>query len=351
MSKFDFKLALPFGKAERDGEWYLTALASGPETDSQNERMAPSALQGIVRQVEREAVPFLNWHNKNDALGEMGDVAKAWLTEDFHMGVEIRLDQDDSNAQKLWKKLDTVNPRTGKPYEFGLSVAGKGDYKDEYEKSQRVRTYYDVELEEISLTTKPIYTPSLGTVLRKAADESSVDGDKSMEKDTPDTTPVVEEKEVEKAPEAPASAPEVTEPVTPAVEEKEVEKAVSADTKARAKTIKEVVGLHRQMSTLIAELVLSEGESETATVDSAPTVEGAPVKSEETADSAAIQKAADEIARLTAEVNELKDRIPATEVPEVQIKKSDTDEAREQFAALSTYDQLRLALAVKTGGK
>jgi FtsZ-binding cell division protein ZapB len=66
---------------------------------------------------------------------------------------------------------------------------------------------------------------------------------------------------------------------------------------------------------------------------------------------AVIQKALDEITRLTAEIGELKAKIPATPAPEVLVKKSDEEEAAELFKSLSTSDQLRLALAVRHNGK
>ena len=355
MSKFDFKIAMPLEKAEREDGWFITAIAAGPEVDLQHERLAPSALEGIVSQIAQNPVPFLNWHNKNDALAEMGEVTKAWLTPEFHMGVEVQLDQDDFRAQKLWKKLGTVNPRTGKPYEYGLSVGGNGDYKDEYEKSGRVRTYYDVQLDEISLTTKPIYTPSLGTVLRKAIDESLNEGDMSKKTDTPESTEtkveVTEKSVTEEVVETPASDENVSEPETTVVEEKVVEKAASARTKEDARKLKRLVGMHREMSSLIAELVLSADDDDAT--DTAST--SAPVvaqKAEETKpvqDDTVILKS--EIAELRAIIDELKDRTPAGERPGVLLKKSDEEELNELLKSMSTSDRLRFALAASHNGK
>jgi phage head maturation protease len=346
-TKFDFDLQMPFEKATtEDGRWILKGVAAGTGIDLQNERLAPELVSKFAEQISKAPVPFLNWHNENDALAEMGEVTKAWVTPNFDLGVEVELDQDDYRAQKLWRKLDQ-----GK--QFGMSVAGKvHEYKDEYEKSAgRVRTYYDATLKEVSLTTKPIYTPSFGTVLKKAADAAS-EGDMSTNVETPNATEtVVEEKRVEQTVVAPASEPQVSEPETPAVEEKVVEKAMPTTDKARAKTIKQIVGMHRDMSRLIAELVLSE-EDGTASADSVVTEAVVTTKSETTAEGEdQLQKAVDEITRLSAEIGELKARIPATPAPEVLVKKSDEEEAAELFKSLSTSDRLRLALAVTHNGK
>lgn len=354
MSKFNFDLSMPLEKATNDeGRWILKGVAAGTGIDLQNERLAPELVEKFAAQIKQQSVPFLNWHNKNDALAEMGEVVKAWVTPNFDLGVEVELDQEDYRAQKLWKKLDTINPRTGENYQYGMSVYGKvHDYKDEYEKSAgRVRTFYDATLEEVSLTTKPIYTPSFGTVLKKAADAAH-EGDMSEKSETPNSTEkvVVEEIKVETVVETPASDQHVSEPETPADGEKVVEKAMSTKTKTDAKKIRQLVDMHRQMSTLIAELVLSDDE--TASADSVATEAVVAVKSEMTADSGdVLQKAVDEITRLTAEVGELKARIPATPEPEVLVKKSDQDEAAELFKSLSTSDRLRLALAVSHNGK
>lgn len=360
MGKFEF--AVPFGKAERDGEWYLTALATGTEVDKQNERMAPEAIVGLATQIERDNIPFLNWHNANDALAEMGEVTKAWLSEDFHMGVEIRLDQEDNRAQRLWNRLDRVNPRTGKPYEYGLSIGGSvNNFKDEYEKSigRNVRTYYDVQLEEISLTTKPIYTPSLGTVFRKAADAVN-EGDKtSMSDVTPkvEVTTTLTDESVKTANESLPSDQQVSEPETTVVEVKQVEvdveKAASARTKEDAHKLKRLVGMHREMSTLIAELVLSADDDETKTPNSNSTPsEIVAVKAEETkpADDR-LEKALSEIDELKGQVNQLRESTPAGGGPGLLVRKSDEEELAEMLKSMTPTDKLRFALRAKYEGK
>jgi len=348
MKKFDFDLEMPLEKATtEDGRWILKGVAAGTGIDLQNERLSPELVTKFAAQIAQQPVPFLNWHNKNDALAEMGEVVKAWVTPNFDLGVEVELDQDDYRAQKLWRKLDTVNPRTGKPYQYGMSVFGKvHDYKDEYEKSAgRVRTFYDATLEEVSLTTKPIYTPSFGTVLKKAADAAS-EGDMS-EQDTPNVTDekVAEEKSVESAKEAAASGQETSEPEVTTAEDKVVEKALSSRTKEDAKKIRELVGMHRKMSSLIAELVLSDDEGATDTA-SAESSEKVVTKSEDTQTVASdiLEKAASEIAGLRAEINELRERIPATPAPDVLVKKAEEQEFSELMKSMSPSDKLRFGL-------
>lgn len=345
---FNFEFEMPFEKAEReDGGWYIRGIAAGPDVDAENERLAPQALQGFVSQITSNPIPFLNWHRKDDVTAEIGTVDKAWLEPDFKMGVEVKLDEDHPGAQYIWKKLE-------KGKQYGMSVSGKvANYKDEYEKSvgRSVRTYYNVALNEISLTTKPIYTPSFGTVLRKAADAAG--GDNSMEVETPIVVEETATQEgVEKSETTTASSEQqVTEPVTTTVEDQpDVDKAHSARTVEDARKLKKLVGMHREMSALIAELVLSaEPDAETPNTDSTPT-EVTTAKAEETQVTPEdLQKANSEIAELREELNRLREQTPAGQAPGLLIGKSDIEELGDMLKSMDTRSKLLFALRASHG--
>jgi hypothetical protein len=101
------------------------------------------------------------------------------------------------------------------------------------------------------------------------------------------------------------------------------------------------------MASLIAELVLSE-EGLSVDADSAApsTPSAATVKAEETQPEGEdrLAKAASEIAELRAVIEELKDRIPATERPDVLVKKAEMDELREEIDSMDSRQRLAFGL-------
>src|SRR5690349_11436016 len=183
-----YKFTIPVEKAEsRDDGLYLVGLATGPEIDSQNERVHPNLIKKWTDQINSGEIEVMyrDWHQKESSLADLGVVTKAWVDDENHMGVEVKLDEDHPTAVYIHKSIE----KKGKKY--GMSVFGKViSYADEYvaELKRNVRTFYDATLEEVSNTTRPIYTPSLGTVLAKAVTEAAT-GDNQLGdevKTTPD---------------------------------------------------------------------------------------------------------------------------------------------------------------------
>ena len=167
-----FKFTFPVEKAEsRPDGLYLVGMATGPEVDSQNERVHPSLIQKWADQINKGeiTVMYRDWHQKDTSLSDLGFLTKAWVDDTHHLGVEVKLDEDHPTAVYIHKSV-----KKGKQY--GMSVFGNViSYADEYEPAlkRNVRTFYDATLEEVSNTTRPIYTPSFGTVLSKAVTEAA----------------------------------------------------------------------------------------------------------------------------------------------------------------------------------
>lgn len=163
----EFKVTVPMEKSERDGGWYITGIAAGAgHVDKAGDMMLPSAIEVLAAQINDHPVPFRNQHKRDDIMEDLGEVVKAEVTEDFQLRVEVRLDQDNPAAQYLWNKL-------GQGKQYGMSVRGDTE-RPIIEKSQRGYTvkHHTVHLKEVSVTTRPFFTHSLGTVLRKAIDEA-----------------------------------------------------------------------------------------------------------------------------------------------------------------------------------
>ncbi len=356
----EFTITIPLEKAESsDGGWRITGVAAGPEVDLESERLTNECIEGFARQINTASIPFLDWHRDDTILSEMGEVTKAWLDPQFHMGVEVKLDEDHPAAQLMWKKLD-------KGKQYGMSVRGTAlDYEDEYEKSEngqkRVRAFKNVLLSEISATTRPIYTPSFGTVLRKAIDAANeaklVDtGDKtSMEE-----TPVVEETVVTTTSTQPADSGESLPNALPSVDEASsapenvVESPEQEPAVAKAVVVEPV--LTDDLMTRISELI----DSKLAAFSPAAQAATQP-ESVETAKSSTLtaedyfvrlEKSLDERdARIVAELESIKERVPSIETPSVLIRKSETEEANEMWDDIRKNDPraaLRIGLAVLT---
>jgi hypothetical protein len=165
----NFKLTVPIIKSERTDGWFIRGVAAGIEPDKENDEFLPQAIQFLADQINGGEVPLRNHHKVDDILENMGVLVKADIDNQMQLWVEAELDQDNPNAQYLWKKVNA-----GK--QFGLSVHGKsvGYYYDTNKVSgKRVRKHPMIIIDETSVTTRPVFTPSLGTVIRKAIDEDS----------------------------------------------------------------------------------------------------------------------------------------------------------------------------------
>src|SRR3990172_4748310 len=172
MTEPRWNITFPITKAEqRNGRHYLTGIATGPGIDATMERMDPECVANFAAQVNMlvekgEPLLFINAHAEDGVFRDLGHLTKAWLTPEAEMGVEVELNdiEDDSAAKKLWRSI-------AKGGQWGMSVAGRVvKFADEWVETvgMYIRTYYEVLLSEVSVTSRPAYTPSLGTVMAKA---------------------------------------------------------------------------------------------------------------------------------------------------------------------------------------
>lgn len=171
-----FKYTFPISKAEQRADGcYITGFASGPEIDSEGERMSQDAITRFAAQINGSdpdsRLVYRDAHQPDGVLRDLGDITKAWVNEHFHLGIEVKLNMENPAADFLFKQL-----QKGKQY--GMSVGGHVvDYAMEYvdEIGKSVLTYKNVVLDEISNTTRPAWYPSFGTVLSKSIKDASID--------------------------------------------------------------------------------------------------------------------------------------------------------------------------------
>jgi hypothetical protein len=342
--KNQFNLTVPLEWSQREDGRYITGVAAGTSVDKENMRLSPTAIQYMAASINTSgALPFFDTHARNSILGgEIGTVTKAWFDDDYNMGVEVKLEDDNIVADQLWKNL------TVKQKKYGMSIGGSGlNYTVEKSDGKNIMVFDRVDLDEISVTTKPMWSPSFGTVLCKAVEEAAPEGDTTPMKVTPEQPEAqAEATPVEKSEEQTAEATSVA----PTIDENEsvvsVEKAVSTDTAKEAKTLARIVEAHLKQDALLRELGLlsTSSENEEATSEEAP-VE----KAEDDATSgrfAALEKA---IAELAETVTKRLDQIPVTPQPGVLVQKSDVEEFRAQVAEMSPMERIRLGLALAHG--
>ncbi len=362
-----YKLTIPIEKAfvGDDGRRRLVGAATGPEIDLQGDRIHPSLIDKWISFVNDnpETVPYRDWHKDNTSTAELGVLEKAWKNEAGHMMIQVVLDDDNPVA-------DFIHKKALKGKQFGMSVKGNViRYAQEFvpDLSRKVRTFYDATLDEVSNTTRPVWTHSLGTVFAKAVDEElshAADGDKSVanETETPggNEVEVVETTQsvakVETTESGAATAPDTQaapdEPTAKEAEAQEVveetavvEKAISGETKKDAKRLDKIVKLYTALGTELREsglLDASEAEVETAAAETT-------VEKSETGEDDRYVRLEKSIETLSATVLAIAENTPAGTAPGVLRKSEEVDPLDELRSVEDPIERLRLAMAARHG--
>lgn len=369
MSQAAFKYTFPIAKAESraDGN-YIIGFASGPEIDSEGERMAPEAIQRFSDQINASSdgmrLTYRDAHAPDGVLRDLGEITKAWVTESFHLGVEVKLDTDNPAADFLFKSI-----MKGKQY--GMSVAGHVvDYAMEYVDSigKSVLTYKNVVLDEISNTTRPAWYPSFGTVLAKSIKDASQDdapGVNGMDDELLDNTVEDAEKSeatdevvedtTQKADEAVESQ---SEEVTEKSDDAEGESVEKAGRAISAATAGKLMGLYSEITNVLTEVGVISTDAPEASEKSASAAEEDTVEKTEDSEATAETISKSDFDALAAALEKANERIaelekrPSTDVPGVITDatkaKSDLEDILEKA---SPSERMRLAFAAHTSGK
>lgn len=159
---FTFQIEKSVVKAE-DNDLILSGVASTTNIDHDNERMDAAALKRMVNIVNTKGVP-LRWEHSKDPSAVLGNVFKGHVDERGQMHISARLDKKHPLAKELHEAVKNGD-------RYGLSVGGKilNAIKEMAESSGKyVNTFYDVLLDEVSVTKKPAnYDAWLTTALSK----------------------------------------------------------------------------------------------------------------------------------------------------------------------------------------
>lgn len=334
-----WKYIIPIEKADFGDRWVISGVVTGPGyVDAAGDEFLPEAIDKMVDYINQNPLPLLDWHGKNYVntivAPEMGEVFKAYKDDAGLLWIDAELDKTNPAAQWLKGKMD--NPQ--RPRKFGLSVHGFAVNPRASLSGGRIkRQIADLIPDEISLTTRPFFQPSLGTVISKAIDEAtaeSVAGDKSSMSD--EVTPqAVEEVAAEVAPEQAgvdaASDSETVADVAASTDEVAVEKSETPSAEDVLRGL--ILNIVRQ------EIGNSKVEPVVPSVPETPaevTVEKSePVQPDRLA---AIEKA---LSDLGVTVERLLENTPEISAPGVLVAKSQEDEARQAFAEMSPSQRIR----------
>lgn len=342
VDNLEFKLTVPMEKSDHgDDGWYIRGVAAGAGfVDKDGDELLPQAIQSLAAQINESPIPFRNWHQTNDITEDLGEVVKASVTPDWQLEVEVKLDQDNPQSQYLWKKL-------GQGKQYGLSVRGDSE-RPIIEKSDRryVSKHHAIHLKEVSVTTKPYFTHSLGTVIRKAIDEAmpslaNIGENTIMADSITGETPVVQE----------SSAPE---------NDTVASGQASPSNEEVAKAILDTMLASDEFKTLVKSAV-AEVNAEAATTTETSTEDNTEIEKsdteEETSTDAAstqdvteiVKSAVEEVSKAFAkQLEDLANKIPDAAAPAVLVK-SENENIQEVIASLPVSERLRVGLAARSG--
>jgi HK97 family phage prohead protease len=190
MTNTEWKITIPVDRAEETSEGlFIYGQASGPERDSHGTEMDTTAIEDFAKQIQERSsagdpIPYLDHHQKDGVLRELGSVISGSVDNNYRLNVAVRLDEDNPAARYLHGRI-----KRGKQY--GMSIAGDGvQYKmlrDETTGEQVIR-FLRIALKEISNTTRPSWVPSFGTVLARSiegAENGEVMAEELVKADAP----------------------------------------------------------------------------------------------------------------------------------------------------------------------
>jgi hypothetical protein len=171
----DWKITIPIVRAfeREDGKWILVGEASGPEQDTHKTRMLPEAIVDFAAQIKTAVeqgnpLPYIDSHLTRGSAVQLGWVLDGWVTEDWHLHTEVELDQLNPISRYIFESI------TQQGKQWGQSIAGTVDRKDVVMKrldgGEKDVAFKRVALKEISNTSSPSWTHSLGTVLVRSLD-------------------------------------------------------------------------------------------------------------------------------------------------------------------------------------
>lgn len=156
----------------------IEGKASSTDLDLHGDRMAPSAIESMAESIKKQKVSLNAEHDKS-WQSDLGEVTELSVTDEYELMMKAELDET-SKANDLWYAL------TVKGKKLGLSIGGAvKDYKIEIdtENDSWVRTYTNIELDHVAVTSTPANPKTWISAIAKSVD-SGFESKKETDKDT-----------------------------------------------------------------------------------------------------------------------------------------------------------------------
>lgn len=165
---FYIEKAIPL---EEEEQLILEGIASTTNIDHDDERMSKEALQAMANIINEKSVPLRVEHSKSENA-IIGKVFKGWLDDRNQLHIRASLDKSHPVSPILHRSMKSDGKK------MGFSVGGivKRAAKEFSESVGRlVKTFYDVELKEVSVTPRPANYDSWAISKSIARDEEDAE--------------------------------------------------------------------------------------------------------------------------------------------------------------------------------
>lgn len=165
---------------ETEKELIIEGVASTTNIDHDNERMSKEALDAMVNIINTTGVPLRVEHSKSENA-VIGDVFKGWVDDRQQLHIQARLDKSHPVSPILHHSMKELGKK------MGFSVGGlvKRAMREFSEaKGKIVKTFYDVELKEVSVTPRPANYDSWAVAKSMAKDEVEAEAMRGTYHDT-----------------------------------------------------------------------------------------------------------------------------------------------------------------------
>jgi len=147
---FEFRIEKATTSDTESEEMILEGVASTTNVDHDHERMSKEAISSMASIINKEGVPLRVEHSKDkDAV--IGVVDKAWVDERNQLHIQAKLDKNHMVSPILYQSMKNGS-------KMGFSVGGvvKHALQEFSEKLGKVvNTFYEVALQEVSVTPRP----------------------------------------------------------------------------------------------------------------------------------------------------------------------------------------------------
>ena len=173
---FTFYIEKAVAAENTEKEYILEGVASTANVDHDNERMSKDALQAMANKINEHGVPLRIEHSKSENA-VVGDVFKAWVDERNQLHIRTRLDKSHPVAEPLYRAMMDEGKKMGFSV-GGLVTRAMREFSEAAGKL--VKTFYDVDLKEVSVTPRPANYDSWAVAKNIAKTEVEAEFSKSI---------------------------------------------------------------------------------------------------------------------------------------------------------------------------